>query len=246
MPRPRKCRNIGALPNTIYFKPKGVPMRRLREVILPLEGYEALRLADLQGLKQGEAAELMRVSRQTFGRILAEARRLVTEALVKGLALRIQVGSRQAGGMDHISIAGCSSTGSTEHAATAAKERPMGKIAISCEGPSLDDQVDPRFGRAAGFLIVDTDSMQTVYVDNGGSQVLAQGAGIQAAEAVASAGAGVVLTGYVGPKAFMALSAAGIQVGQNLENMTAREALERYLNGQIPMASQPNRGGHRK
>ena len=115
------------------------------------------------------------------------------------------------------------------------------RIAISSEGPGLDDRVDPRFGRAAGFLIVDPDSMATEYVDNGGSQVMAQGAGIQAAETVSRAGATVVLTGYVGPKAFQALAAAGIQVGQNLERMTAGEALERYRSGKVETARQPNR-----
>lgn len=122
----------------------------------------------------------------------------------------------------------------------------MNKIAISCEGPALDDLVDPRFGRAAGFLIVNPQTMETEYVDNGSSQVMAQGAGIQAAETVAGTGATVVLTGYVGPKAFRALAAAGIKVGQDLENMTAREALERFHNNQVSTASKPNNEGHWK
>ena len=122
----------------------------------------------------------------------------------------------------------------------------MEKIAISCEGPSLEDQVDPRFGRAAGFLVVNPETMTTDYVDNGASQVMAQGAGIQAAETVAATGAKVLLTGYVGPKAFMALQAAGIKVGQDLENLTAREAVDRYRNNQVVVAVKPNKGGHWK
>lgn len=122
----------------------------------------------------------------------------------------------------------------------------MKKIAISCEGPRLEDLVDPRFGRAAGFLIVNPDTMETDYVDNGSSQVMARGAGIQAAETVAATGAKVVLTGYVGPKAFMALQAAGIEVGQDMENMTAREAVSRYRNNQVTVAATPNREGHWK
>jgi predicted Fe-Mo cluster-binding NifX family protein len=122
----------------------------------------------------------------------------------------------------------------------------MDKIAISCEEPSLDSQVDPRFGRAAGFLVVDPGSMEFQYVDNGASQVMAQGAGIQAAETVAQSGAKIVLTGFVGPKAFQALSAAGIKVGQNLENLTVREAVERYKASDVEMATQPNRRGHWK
>ncbi|HHB75148.1 MAG TPA: dinitrogenase iron-molybdenum cofactor biosynthesis protein, partial [Desulfobulbus sp.] len=60
----------------------------------------------------------------------------------------------------------------------------MKKIAVSSEGPSLDDKVDPRFGRAGGFIVVDADTMNTQYIDNGSSQVMGHGAGIQAAENV--------------------------------------------------------------
>jgi predicted Fe-Mo cluster-binding NifX family protein len=121
----------------------------------------------------------------------------------------------------------------------------MNKIAITSEGPGLDDQVDPRFGRAAGFVVVDVDTMETRYIDNGQSQVMAQGAGIQAAELIARAGVSCLLTGYVGPKAFHALSAAGIQVGQNLEGLTVREAVERFRGGRVEMAQAANRRGGR-
>lgn len=122
----------------------------------------------------------------------------------------------------------------------------MGKIAVSSEAPGLGSDIDPRFGRAAGFMVVDPDSMDAEYIDNGVSQVMARGAGIKAAEVVVNAGARVVLTGYVGPKAFQALSAAGVRVGQNLENMTVRQALEKYKSGEIEIADQPNREGHWK
>ncbi|HQN18772.1 MAG TPA: NifB/NifX family molybdenum-iron cluster-binding protein [Syntrophobacteraceae bacterium] len=117
----------------------------------------------------------------------------------------------------------------------------MSKIAVTSEGPGLDDQVDPRFGRAAGFVIVDTDTMETEYIDNGQSQVLAQGAGIQAAELVVRAGVSWLLTGYVGPRAFQALSAAGIKIGQNLEGITVREAVSRFQSGALQVADNPNR-----
>lgn len=120
----------------------------------------------------------------------------------------------------------------------------MEKIAISSEGPDLDAQVDPRFGRAAGFAIVDPDTLAYEYVDNGASQVMAQGAGIQAAEIVAATGARVLLTGFVGPKAFQALSAAGIKIGQNVDNLTVREAVKRFQAGDVPVAEAPNSRGH--
>jgi len=120
----------------------------------------------------------------------------------------------------------------------------MTKIAITSEGPLLDDALDPRFGRAAGFILVDSQTLDFKYLDNGASQAMAQGAGIQAAENISRAGAKVLLTGYVGPKAFMALQAVGIKVAQNLENITVRQAVERYNAGQVEWAQAPNREGH--
>ncbi|RPH47719.1 MAG: dinitrogenase iron-molybdenum cofactor biosynthesis protein [Desulfobacteraceae bacterium] len=119
----------------------------------------------------------------------------------------------------------------------------MEKIAVSCEEPSLDSYVDPRFGRAAGFLIVDPDTLEFSYVDNGSSQAMSQGAGIQAAETVSRSGAKVVLTGSVGPKAFQVLFAAGIKVGQDLEKMTVRQAIDKFKAGEVNMATAPNSSG---
>jgi predicted Fe-Mo cluster-binding NifX family protein len=120
----------------------------------------------------------------------------------------------------------------------------MRKLAVSSEGPELDGPVDPRFGRAAGFIIIDPETMAFEYVENGGSQAMTQGAGIHTAELMARYGVGTILTGYVGPKAFQALSAAGIHIGQNLENMSVRQAVEKYKQGQVDMAEAPNRGAH--
>ena len=119
----------------------------------------------------------------------------------------------------------------------------MRRIAVTSEGPSLDDQVDPRFGRAAGFVVVDLKTMDTQYIDNGQAQVMDQGAGIQAAQLVAQAGVSCLLTGYVGPKAFKALSAVGIKVEQNLEGLTVRDAVERFKNDQVEIAAAANRSG---
>ncbi len=75
------------------FKPQGIPARNLEEVALPVEGLETLRLSDFEKLDQETAAARMNVSRQTFGRVLAEARQIVAEALVMGKMIRIQGGS---------------------------------------------------------------------------------------------------------------------------------------------------------
>ena len=75
------------------FKPQGIPARDIEEVVVPIEGLEALRLSDLERLDQETAAARMNISRQTFGRVLSEARGLVAEALVMGKMIRIQGGS---------------------------------------------------------------------------------------------------------------------------------------------------------
>jgi predicted DNA-binding protein (UPF0251 family) len=93
VPRPRKPRFVQGGPMANTFKPQGIPGRDLEEVVLPIEGLEALRLSDLEKLDQGTAAVRMNVSRQTFGRVLAEARQVVAEALVLGKMIRIQGGS---------------------------------------------------------------------------------------------------------------------------------------------------------
>ncbi len=100
MPRPRCCRRIAAHPGANLFRPAGVPVAGLEEVLMSLDEFEALRLADVEGLYQQAAARRMEVSRATFGRILDAARRKAARALVEGLALRIEGGPvRRVGGV---------------------------------------------------------------------------------------------------------------------------------------------------
>ncbi len=93
MPRPRKPRFVQGQPVAGVFEPDKTPPWGRFQVVLSLEGLEAIRLVDHQGLDQATAAEVMNVSRQTFGRILAEARAIVADALVTGKTLRIAGGS---------------------------------------------------------------------------------------------------------------------------------------------------------
>ena len=92
MARPRNCRRVGFMPESNYFKPRGIPLSMLEEVILTLDEFEAIRLADLENLYQEQAAEKMKVSRPTFGRIIDSAHKKVAEALVTGKALKIEGG----------------------------------------------------------------------------------------------------------------------------------------------------------
>jgi len=89
--RRRKCRIVADVPAVTVFKPQGVPMGQLYGVVLGLDGLEAMRLVDGEGMSQEEAAVLMQVSRPTLSRILAEARTQVARALSRGWAIRIEV-----------------------------------------------------------------------------------------------------------------------------------------------------------
>lgn len=91
MGRRRKCRFVADMPAVTVFKPQGVPMGQLYGVVLGLDGFEAMRLVDGEGMSQEEAASLMQVSRPTLCRILGEARTQVARALSRGWAIRIEV-----------------------------------------------------------------------------------------------------------------------------------------------------------
>ena len=116
------------------------------------------------------------------------------------------------------------------------------KIAVSSSGNNLDSQIDPRFGRCAYFVVVDTENMNFEAFDNE-SIALGGGAGIQAAQFVASKGAKAILTGNVGPNAVKTLAAAGVEVFVG-QNGTVGEALERYKRGELQPTGAPNVADH--
>ncbi|HHD64839.1 MAG TPA: DUF134 domain-containing protein [Desulfobulbaceae bacterium] len=92
MVRPRKNRCVQALPVSAFYKPRGVVLHKMKGVTLTLEGFEALRLIDAEGINREEAAQMMDISTPTLCRILAEARSTVARALANGWALRIEGG----------------------------------------------------------------------------------------------------------------------------------------------------------
>jgi uncharacterized protein len=93
MPRPKCMRTVSGTPDFTLFKPAGVPASSLEEIVLTVDEFEAIRLADREGLYYDEAADVMNISRQTFGRIVQSARQKTAEALVEGKALRIDGGT---------------------------------------------------------------------------------------------------------------------------------------------------------
>ena len=116
------------------------------------------------------------------------------------------------------------------------------KVAITSIGPTLDDQVEARFGRCPYFLVVDTDSMRSEAVKNP-NLALGGGAGIQSAQMMAEKGVSHVLTGNCGPNAFRVFGQAGVAVIVGVTGC-AREAVERFKAGEFSSASAANVQSH--
>ena len=211
--RPQKCRFLRSEPTARFYKPQGIPLRDLQIVQLKDEELEAVNLTDHKGLDGTEAAKLMEISRPTFSRILNRARQRMAEALVEGKALQINGGNYR-------------------RAPHKKKEKKM-KILITSSGKELGNPMDARFGRAPYFLVYDTESQCVAVLDNTDNSNGTQGVGIRAAETAARAGASIVLSGRVGPKAFRSLQDAGIKIFY-AKDMTGTQALEQFLAGTLP------------
>ncbi|KUL20261.1 DUF134 domain-containing protein [Chlorobium limicola] len=93
MTRPVKCRKVSCEAPYRVFRPAGSSADAFEEVVLSFDELEAIRLADVEGLYQEEAARQMNVSRQTFGNILASARHKVGEMLIYGRQLTVTGGN---------------------------------------------------------------------------------------------------------------------------------------------------------
>jgi len=116
------------------------------------------------------------------------------------------------------------------------------KIAVTASTSELSSPVDPRFGRCAYFLFVDSETMQFEAVENT-NVAAASGAGIQSAQLVANQGANVLLTGSCGPNAFQTLQAAGVEVIVGVTG-TIQEAVQQYKTGKLQPTAQPNVPSH--
>lgn len=92
MPRPKKKRVVRFQPDVTYFKPRGIPLSTIAEVRLGVDELEALRLCDALQIEQTKAAKKMKISQSTLQRILSKARKKISEALVKGQAIRVEGG----------------------------------------------------------------------------------------------------------------------------------------------------------
>ncbi len=117
------------------------------------------------------------------------------------------------------------------------------KIIVTSKGKTLDDAVDPRFGRASYFIVVDSETSDFEAHDNSQNMNASQGAGVQAAQNVVGLGAEVVISGHFGPKAFQVLSTAGVKMF-NTNAKTVGEAVDQYRAGSLIEAKSADVEGH--
>ena len=117
------------------------------------------------------------------------------------------------------------------------------RIAVTSTGRDLDSNVDPRFGRTAYFIIVDPETMEYEVVENSQNLNLPQGAGIQAGKTIVENNVDVLITGNCGPKAFMVLEKAGVQVVTGAKGKVA-DAVSQYKNGELQSSGEANVEGH--
>jgi predicted Fe-Mo cluster-binding NifX family protein len=117
------------------------------------------------------------------------------------------------------------------------------KIAISSSGKTLDSAVDPRFGRAEYFIIVDSETMDFEVVENSQNLNLPQGAGIQAGKTIADNNVAALITGHCGPKAFKVLQSAGIKIMTGASGKVA-DAIAQFKSGELEAAGEADVEGH--
>jgi len=252
MPRPRCRRTVGYLPSVTYFKPAGVRISDLDEVLIGHDELEAIRLKDLMGLPQEDAAREMNVSQPTFHRLILTAHKKLADAVVSGKALKIEGGNINIG---EDVLPPCGHW--RERCGRNVKNRKPDsipiytqkidggdmKIAISSIDGTLEGPVDERFGRCKKFVLYNKDTKQVEVIDNGQNMNSPQGAGIQSSQNVVNAGAKAVISGHLGPNAFRVLQEAGVD-GYTTKGMTVAEAIKAFEGATLSKLTSPDVQGH--
>lgn len=145
MARPFCRRRVACEPESNYFKPRGVPLSLLEEITMTVDEFEAIRLADLEGLYQEQAAERMEISRPTFGRVVESAHKKVANALVNGKALKIEGGEVKMPAQRLFRCNDCQHTWSVPYGTVFPAACPQCKSANICRA-----QEDRGWGRGRG------------------------------------------------------------------------------------------------
>jgi len=205
MSRPKRQRRIHLHPSVVYFKPAGIRLRKLKEVVISFEEFEAIRLKDFLQIEQKRAAESMNISQSTFHRIIIQARKKISDALVNGKAIKIEGGN------------------------FIMKKKSVNniKIAISSTSNSIEGDVDSRFGRCPFFLIVTLEKEELKFqaIENM-KKDMQGGVGIAIAQMLANENIDIVITKNIGPRALDVLKQFQIDVYQYEGSI--REAIKNF------------------
>ena len=221
MPRPCHCRRVSALPKNSCFKPNGVPLHELEEVVLSLDGLEALRLADFEDLNMDEAATRMGVSRHTFGRLLRRARRSVAQALVLGQALRIEGG-----------VCAVDAEAETSEAEAAAGGGIWVAVPSLLPG-GLEAAPNAHFGRCQLYTLARVEDGKITETSVQPNPAHLGGNCGGPVQALLRLGVNTLLAGGMGMRPLQALQAAGIAVYYNAGLPTVADCLNAFAAGRL-------------
>lgn len=259
MPRPPKCRRVEQLPGFTYFKPSGIPVPELNEVVLSVEELEAIRLRDLEGMEHEECAGKMSVSRPTFHRILASARQKVADALVNGAALRIEGGNfRLAEYKLECRRCGHRWRGGIRSRRTACprcsgmdwkkidlenNEIHMEVAGVKIAMPYLEGEVNPHFGSSSEFIVIEAEDGKIKGKKIIPNKNLHDHIGL--AQVLKAEGVGVIIAGGMGRPMANALHREGFKVITGASGDVEKVA-EQFLNGWlVSRLTGCGCGGHR-
>lgn len=227
MPRPKKCRRVCHFPGTRLFVPAGENGRRKKDaVVLTVDEYETIRLIDREGFSQEQCGEQMDVSRTTVQAVYTSARRKLADALVGGIALRIEGGDYQLcrGETDCPGCRGCFKRQIRRQYTKPKGENSM-RIAVTFE----NGEVFQHFGRTEQFKIYDVEDGKVVSSEVVGTGGQGHGA---LAGVLGALGVDTLLCGGIGGGAQSALEAGGIRFYGGVQG-DADKAVEALLAGQL-------------
>lgn len=205
MSRPCCKKTINNFSKCAVFKPNGIPLNQLEEVILSLDELEALRLSDAEGLYQVAAARAMGISRQTFGRIIASARYKTANAILNRKALRITGGNVRLKN----------------------EEEDIMKIAV----PTVGNQIDQHFGHCEKYSIF-TINDKTIVAEEYMDSPAGCGCKSNMASVLAENGVKILIAGGIGNGAVNVLANNGIKTIKGASG-TVRDAVELFLQGEL-------------
>ena len=239
MPRPRKCRRVCNLPVYTDFIPLGVSTDK--KVILTVDEYETIRLIDKNGLSQEECGQYMNIARTTVQQIYMNARKKIAEALVDGLALKIEGGDYCLcdGSGCYSGCGSCMRKKCYFEKAQSAEGGKIMKIAIPMDENKVDVCVS--FARAPYFMIVSENGESEIKINPAAD---AQGgAGIKAAQFVVDCGADSIITVRCGENAAEVLKATDIKIYKS-SAVNAMENVKMLMEGQLEELTHFHAGFH--